>query len=220
MNNLRKLFANTKGFTLIELLVVIAIIAILAAILFPVFAQARSKARKSTCLNNIKQLTLATIMYADDYDQMRPPWNLGDNASCWDPAGVPADYSNPGWPVKYMRYVGLAPYIKNQKVFFCPEAMVKMNPNDSGWDMYWNYNCNFAGQLLDLQNVAAADSVLIYDAARTGWGDIGTFWSNLRTNHPGAGGYPEGANIGFADGHAKWSVRSTSNTTVYWTIGN
>jgi prepilin-type N-terminal cleavage/methylation domain-containing protein/prepilin-type processing-associated H-X9-DG protein len=61
-----------KGFTLIELLVVIAIIAILAAILFPVFAQAREKARSGVCLSNTKQLSLALLMYADDYDQKEP----------------------------------------------------------------------------------------------------------------------------------------------------
>ena len=61
-----------RGFTLIELLVVIAIIAILAAILFPVFAQARGKARQAACLSNLKQLGLATLMYAQDYDEMFP----------------------------------------------------------------------------------------------------------------------------------------------------
>ena len=61
-----------KGFTLIELLVVIAIIAILAAILFPVFAQAREKARQTSCLSNLKQLGTGYILYADDYDDYPP----------------------------------------------------------------------------------------------------------------------------------------------------
>src|SRR6056297_2075915 len=60
---------NRQGFTLIELLVVIAIIAILAAILFPVFARAREKARQTSCLSNLKQLGLADLMYAQDYDE-------------------------------------------------------------------------------------------------------------------------------------------------------
>ena len=64
------------AFTLIELLVVIAIIAILAAILFPVFAQARESARKTTCLSNLKQLGLGMIMYSTDYDEQAVPWNL------------------------------------------------------------------------------------------------------------------------------------------------
>src|SRR2546421_2178885 len=62
-----------RGFTLIELLVVIAIIAILAAILFPVFAQAREKARQAMCISNMKQITLADLMYAQDYDETGAP---------------------------------------------------------------------------------------------------------------------------------------------------
>src|SRR6185503_1415129 len=64
--------ARRRGFTLIELLVVIAIIAILAAILFPVFAQAREKARQTSCVSNIKQSTLACLMYSQDYDESLP----------------------------------------------------------------------------------------------------------------------------------------------------
>ena len=66
-----------RGFTLIELLVVIAIIAILAAILFPVFARAREKARANTCLSNMKQLTLGVLMYNNDWDERMPPAMAG-----------------------------------------------------------------------------------------------------------------------------------------------
>ena len=69
-----------NAFTLIELLVVIAIIAVLAAILFPVFAQAREKARQTTCLSNTKQLTLAVLMYAQDYEETLPPTAYADEA--------------------------------------------------------------------------------------------------------------------------------------------
>jgi prepilin-type N-terminal cleavage/methylation domain-containing protein/prepilin-type processing-associated H-X9-DG protein len=81
----RRLRNTRQGFTLIELLVVIAIIAILAAILFPVFTQAREKARQATCVSNQKQLGVALLMYAQDYDEMLPmAQNLGSPVNSWD----------------------------------------------------------------------------------------------------------------------------------------
>jgi prepilin-type N-terminal cleavage/methylation domain-containing protein/prepilin-type processing-associated H-X9-DG protein len=106
-----------RGFTLIELLVVIAIIAILAAILFPVFAQARDKARQSTCLSNIKQLSLGVQMYAQDYDETLLFYPGSRNCSwryiCSTPA-QPRDYLN-WWDV-------VLPYTKNNQIFDCPSA--------------------------------------------------------------------------------------------------
>ncbi|MHB8995533.1 MAG: DUF1559 family PulG-like putative transporter [Armatimonadota bacterium] len=91
------------GFTLIELLVVIAIIAILAAILFPVFARAREAARKSVCLSNLKQICLSCHMYAQDYDELFPV----DNHIC-----------NP-----HVRLISqVLPYMKNSQILYCPSA--------------------------------------------------------------------------------------------------
>src|SRR5438128_5463059 len=90
--------AAHRGFTLIELLVVIAIIAILAAILFPVFAQAREKARAISCLSNAKQSGLAFAMYVQDYDEVTPCMGFGRE-----------------W------WTNLYPYTKNLDLYYCPD---------------------------------------------------------------------------------------------------
>lgn len=101
-----------RAFTLIELLVVIAIIAILAAMLFPVFAQAREKARAISCVSNLKQTGAGLMMYTQDYDEMTPPNN-----------DAVADFNNPAVAAVRPNVLGsLAPYIKNNAVFGCPSA--------------------------------------------------------------------------------------------------
>src|SRR5437867_12055333 len=99
--------SDRRGFTLIELLVVIAIIAILAAILFPVFAQARDKARQTACISNMKQIGLGLTMYAQDYDETLPVAN--------------DQVENFALPTARANFLGsLIPYIKSKPIFACP----------------------------------------------------------------------------------------------------
>jgi prepilin-type N-terminal cleavage/methylation domain-containing protein len=107
------------GFTLIELLVVIAIIAILAAILFPVFAQARAKARAASCLSNVKQLTLGFLMYKQDYDENFVYWSWANSYDAnWGsaPANPSLDHFESMW------INAIYPYVKNPQVYFCPNS--------------------------------------------------------------------------------------------------
>jgi len=105
-----------NGFTLIELLVVIAIIAILAAILFPVFATAREKARQTTCASNEKQLGLALIQYSQDYDEFFPPATGG----------------NTSWDTMISGYTSIkAGWGSNPLVFTCPDDIAPAGPSDA-----------------------------------------------------------------------------------------
>ncbi len=109
---------DVKGFTLIELLVVIAIIAILAAILMPVFAQAREKARAASCISNVKQMGLAAVMYAQDYDETYPGMWQWSPCAIW--AHSPYLYP-PGWTMTTAEQAcQTCPYVKNAQVFNCP----------------------------------------------------------------------------------------------------
>ncbi len=189
------------GFTLIELLVVIAIIAILAAILFPVFARARARAMQNTCLSNVKQITLGLIMYASDNDQ-RFPIQYGSYGQ------------SPSWAE------AVHPYIKNYQLWFCPDEKSPMYmangfPRPS-YSLSGNVSCGWycapVAQTLipsPAAIVALASMQSTYDSPRLMSGGDWNYayprsqYGRCWERHNG------GENYGFCDGHAKWMKLET-----------
>jgi prepilin-type N-terminal cleavage/methylation domain-containing protein/prepilin-type processing-associated H-X9-DG protein len=213
-----------RGFTLIELLVVIAIIAILASILFPVFARARENARRSSCASNLKQFGLAFMQYTQDYDESYPGYYI--------PTNEPAP-GGPNWEpgVWYWPQI-LYPYHKSNQIFVCPSGVGAMSNAPVGGHYGSNLliTTNVAAGVASLKQSALSGPAGTYLAAD--WGNIimhpaygpGPDYNNFYL--PGSGklaGMPgspnissvyksdyqngrhlEGINIVFADGHVKW----------------
>lgn len=182
------------GFTLIELLVVIAIIAILAAILFPVFARAREKARETSCLSNVKQINLGIQMYVQDYDETFPL------------AYYYADVSGGG-----MSWAGqVYPYIKQEMeegIWFCPSSGLKKSWGhsayvDYGLNAHIDYSINPPSSALasiEYPSEKVCIGETIYNTSTNyGWYQwFGFSSSHTRYSHDGR------QNLGFCDGHAK-----------------
>lgn len=197
-----------RGFTLIELLVVIAIIAILAAILFPVFARAREAARQSQCTSNIKQIVLGWGMYTQDYDETVIPY-AHDGCS-----GTLAFR----WPVV------MQPYLKNVGVLSCPSSRPAVISYTYNGHMARadGVNCSgprsMAGIPLPAQNpifVDASGSANINQALGFFMDTSGrrlvdpndplSVWQSNGEGTPRANRHNDGAVYGFADGHVKWA---------------
>jgi prepilin-type N-terminal cleavage/methylation domain-containing protein/prepilin-type processing-associated H-X9-DG protein len=213
---------RNSGFTLIELLVVIAIIAILAAILFPVFARARGNARRASCMSNAKQIALGMMQYTQDYDEKLP---LYSNAT------------NVYWPTV------IQPYVKSIQLFTCPESPDRIYTTGDrngvagyGYNPYlwasivngvwspWNLNSRALAEI-----TKPASTVLIGDSSEVilwmpvfsaypGWNtSFATFvafsndWVSTTPRHF------DGMNFAFADGHVKWMNAQTAygNPAMY-----
>lgn len=149
-----------SGFTLIELLVVIAIIAILAAILFPVFAQARARAQATSCLNNLKQLATAFVQYAEDNKGWFPrsqSWNGGyGSAGYTDWAGCPGT-GKAFTATDLARYSAIYPYVKTADIFHCPTDKNKAADAVNGAPR--NYPLSYSANSLLTDGSAKVDSM-------------------------------------------------------------
>jgi prepilin-type N-terminal cleavage/methylation domain-containing protein/prepilin-type processing-associated H-X9-DG protein len=202
-----------NGFTLIELLVVIAIIAILAAILFPVFAQARESARQATCLSNMKQLGTSAMMYVQDYDETYPD-QRAPNGKLQD--GVyPATMASKK-PQGQNFYDELNPYIKGDKIWLCPSAVPNPYPGtkDEPPLQSYHYNGFFCGTpMATVRNVS--NTLLFKESYRYHWAQswlrpFGTnraeTVANLTNQHCYYSGnsHRNGCIVLFADGHVKY----------------
>ena len=179
-----------KGFTLIELLVVIAIIAILAAILFPVFAQAREKARQTQCLSNMKQMGLAISMYSTDYDDHTIAVDENEDHTTLEPECV--------W------YDKLLPYIKGEKLLVCP-SMQKDNTL-----VKTSYIINgLCSEGLPLSIFDAPSEQIAIAERQTNYADedyhvFDEHWLDHASEIIAYERHNKGANYTFLDGHAKF----------------
>lgn len=185
-----------RGFTLIELLVVIAIIAILAAILFPVFARAREKARQTSCLSNCKQIGLAYMQYAQDYDETYPVWrnNMGTTGG-----------DDVYW------YEAIYPYVKNDQVYTCPSRKNRAVGYGQNCDHMGYGSSSSTGTPVNMADVDyPAQTLLFCDNESTcsycphRWILNPSTYGYIYDTYVQAAVHNDGGNVGYCDGHAKW----------------
>ena len=183
-----------RGFTLIELLVVIAIIAILAAILFPVFARAREKARQTSCLSNLKQIALADNMYAQDHDERMASYTSHPGGSA-----EPGDYT-------YNWRAMLAPYIQNEQIFECPSGTSSVGVSPNITSVGTSNPATSHGYLYCFRKIGdfpyPSELAIYIDATSSSYWR----WRNDQVERV-AYRHNDGANASFLDGHAKWVSR-------------
>ncbi len=192
---------RSRGFTLIELLVVIAIIAILAAILFPVFAKAREKARQTSCLSNLKQLGLAVNMYMQDYDSTLPYRPI---------AQAPAPPTTSVWAADIV-YGQFLPYVKNSQLWLCP---TKKNVAEFG-TTFSTYSVN--GYVLYPELYPPGNPVgPVTESSIPNPSEFIFFYDRIVGYAENQQPHNGGTNRQYMDGHAKWTKGVPKNSEFRW----
>ncbi|RYX84717.1 DUF1559 domain-containing protein [bacterium] len=224
-------FRKTKlAFTLIELLVVIAIIAILAAILFPVFARARENARRASCQSNLKQIGLGILQYSQDYDERLPSGELYTGYT--GPVNIGGvNYGYPSW------HLLIQPYVKSIQLFKCPSNTSNAFVNNSNNTVPVSYLCNGSdynaanqintggfrplnrGESISQARIASVAQLILVgetpsrtqnDFTNVGYPDSFAFQNHLGTT-----------NFLFADGHVKAMKPLATGTPLnMWNVDN
>ena len=222
-----------KGFTLIELLVVIAIIAILAAILFPVFARAREKARQTSCLSNLKELGLGELMSQQDWDEKTTRHVCDDSG-----------HDNPPDPVCGLE--AILPYVKNAQIYHCPSDQSRsrggyspfytdtgppdtdeLGPRGDGLSYAQNMDSQSSRKIAKI--LAPAQKIMLCDSDGYGyaaWNPIGDSHRSYFTDRFVRGArHNGGSNVCMYDGHAKWykvgeweGLSSTDRSNRTWGV--
>ena len=191
-----------RGFTLIELLVVIAIIAILAAILFPVFARAREKARQTSCLSNLKEIQLAGLMYVQDYDEVLPRNQLYTDCNVVLSTGT-----------RQFWFQVLMPYIKNWQILQCPSEKYGGVYSGGQYCTPGTYPALGGGVAYTMNYLihGVALGTIGKPAATVGWADGSNNYTRMRCRTSGSSDWfwaitrhNDGSNVSFWDGHCKW----------------
>jgi prepilin-type N-terminal cleavage/methylation domain-containing protein len=236
-----------NAFTLIELLVVIAIIAILAAILFPVFAQAKAAAKKTVCLSNMKQTSLAMMIYSNDSDDVLPSSNEGAPASVTAACRIIIDFPGMSWCPGDTRALGwkdpaevqnwaneIFPYVKSLGLYVCPSALAVVSPIFGKLDTAGAGNSSYAfngavsgksttsagsiATLITLQGAGGTSRDAYVQPTPLPFNAPPLICNGIDLNWMGST-HNKGDNYALADGHAKFFNRTQVNFKMFGISG-
>jgi prepilin-type N-terminal cleavage/methylation domain-containing protein/prepilin-type processing-associated H-X9-DG protein len=220
-----------RGFTLIELLVVIAIIAILASILFPVFARARENARRASCMSNLRQIGLGVMQYTQDYDEKYPVATWGS----WQSPATYTTQNTDGMPGKkfivsdgtsagtgnWVTWMDIIyPYVKSTQIFSCPSSTASPETPSYGYNrlisrtpLHESSGISLAEMQRPSEVIMILDYNTVYNLYANG-NDFQNYYMNNPSVWPSVWPHLEGGSVAYTDGHVKWTKRGAAPTYI------